>query len=209
VEAEVEAASKRARRQVERATVRSPIAGVVVRLLRRPGELVDGTPATPVMEVADPSQLELVSDATASDLVRIAKGARATLTVAALSGLGWAGTVSAVSPAVDRTTGLGTVRVAIDLQQGARPPIGALGTVRVVVGSAHPASAVPKQALRGGLGVEADVVVCGGDGFAHVTHVKRGTEAADKVEVAPVSAGALVAVDPIGIADGDPIEIAK
>src|SRR5947207_1858619 len=45
VENESEAVAKRARRQVERATVRSPIAGVVVRLLRRPGELVDGTPA--------------------------------------------------------------------------------------------------------------------------------------------------------------------
>ena len=39
-EGEAEAAAKRARRQVDRATVRSPIAGVVVRLLRRPGELV-------------------------------------------------------------------------------------------------------------------------------------------------------------------------
>src|SRR6185369_9161785 len=75
VETEAEVALKRTRRQVERATVRSPIAGVVVRLLRRPGELVDGTPATPVLEVADPSVLELVSDTTASDLVRIAKGA--------------------------------------------------------------------------------------------------------------------------------------
>src|SRR5262249_37027598 len=76
-ENEAGAIAQRARRQVERATVRSPIAGVVVRLLRRPGELVDGTPATPVVEVADPTQLELVADATASDLVRLARGAHA------------------------------------------------------------------------------------------------------------------------------------
>ena len=209
-ESEAEAASKRARRQVDRATVRSPIAGVVVRLLRKPGELVDGTPATPVMEVADPSQLELVSDTPTPDLVRIAKGARADLTVAALAGLRWSGTVAAVSPAVDRTTGLGTVRVAIDLAPGAaRPPIGALGTAHVVVGAARPAPVIPKQALRAALGADAEVVVCGGDGAAHLRRVRRGVEAGDKVEATPLSTGELVALDPIGVADGDPIEIVK
>jgi RND family efflux transporter MFP subunit len=206
VEDESAAAAKRARRQVERATVRSPIAGVVVRLLRRPGELVDGTPATPVIEVADPSRLELVSDATAADLVRIAKGARAELTVAALSGMRWAGMVSAVSPAVDRATGLGTVRVTIDLAAGARPPIGALGTARIIVGAVRTATVVPKAALRS---ADADVVTCGADGRARVNHVTRGAEAGDKVEVSALSAGDRVAVDPIGIIDGAPIEIAK
>jgi len=209
VENESQAAATRARRQVERATVRSPIAGIVVRLLRRPGELVDGTPATPVIEVADPSRLELASDATASDLVRMTKGARAELTVAAMPGMRWAGTVAVVSPAVDRATGLGTVRVEIDLAAGARPPIGALGTARVVVGSTRAATVVPKTSLRSGLGADAEVVSCGADGVAHLKRVKRGADAGDKVEVTPLSAGELVAVDPIGIADGDPIEIAK
>jgi HlyD family secretion protein len=208
-ETEAEAASKRAHRQVERATVRSPIAGVVVRLLRRPGELVDGTPATPIMEVADPSRLELVSDATASDLVRIEKGARAALTVAALPQMKWAGAVTAVSPAVDRTTGLGAVRVSVDLAAATRPPIGALGTARIVVGAPRPAPVVPKQALRNGVGTDADVVVCGSDGVAHLRRVTRGVEAGDKVEATPLSAGELVALEPIGIADGDAIEIAK
>jgi RND family efflux transporter MFP subunit len=207
-ENEAEAASKRARRQVDRATVRSPIAGVVVRLLRRPGELVDGTPATPVMEVADPSRLELVSDATASDLVRIEKSARAELSVAALPGLKWTGAVAAVSPAVDRTTGLGAVRVAVDLAAAARPPIGALGAARITVGSARSATVVPKQALRGGVGLDADVVVCGPDGIAHVRRVKRGVDTGNKVEATPLTAGELVALDPLGIADGDAIEMA-
>jgi RND family efflux transporter MFP subunit len=208
-ENESEAAAKRARRQVERATVRSPIAGVVVRLLRRPGELVDGTPATPVIEVADPSRLELVSDATAPDLVRIAKGARAEVSVAALSGMRWEGTVSSVSPAVDRTTGLGTIRVAIDLATGVRPPIGTLGTARVIVGATRSAMVVPKTSLRSGVGTEAEIISCGADGFAHLKRVKRGTAIGDKVEVTSLPAGELVATDPIGIADGAPIEIAK
>ena len=63
--------------------------------------------------------------------------------------------------------------------------------------------------MRGGVGVDAEVVVCGGDGVAHLRHVRRGAEAGDKVEAAPLSAGELVAIDPLAIADGDPIEIAK
>ncbi|HKA90936.1 MAG TPA: efflux RND transporter periplasmic adaptor subunit, partial [Haliangiales bacterium] len=108
-EAEADAVAQRARRQVERATVRSPLAGVVIKVFRRPGELVDGTPATPVVEVADPSKLELLAHASAADLVRLAAGQPATVTVAALPGTTWAGSVAVVSPAVDRATGLGTV----------------------------------------------------------------------------------------------------
>jgi len=54
-QSEAEATARRAERQVERAIVRSPLKGVVVRIFRRPGELVDGTPATPIVEVASSS----------------------------------------------------------------------------------------------------------------------------------------------------------
>jgi RND family efflux transporter MFP subunit len=213
-ESEAEGAAKRAHRQVERATVRSPLAGVVVRILRRSGELVDGTPATPIVEVADPSRLELVSNATASDLVRLAKTATADVTVAALPGTAWSGAVSAVSPAVDRATGLGTVRIAIDLGAGPRPPIGVLGTARVHVGQARKAQVVPRPALRGGVGADAEVVACGVDGVAHVRRVRRGVSVGDKLEVEGLSPGDLsssdrVALDPIGLTDGEAIEIQK
>jgi RND family efflux transporter MFP subunit len=212
-ESEAEAAAQRARRQVERALVRSPLAGVVVRIARRTGELVDGTPATPVLEVADPARLELVSDAAASDLVRAQKGQPAEVTVAALPGARWAGAVSAVSPAVDRLTGLGTVRVALELGEGPRPPIGVLGTVRVTTGKPRPAPAVPKEALRNAVGAEAEVVLCGSDGAAHVRKIRRGAAvgpAGAAVEAAGLTAGQLVAVDPvIGLRDGDPIEVQR
>ena len=216
-EDEVEAAWHRARRQVERATLRSPIAGVVIHLLRRTGELVDGTPATPVVEVADPSRLELVANATASQLVRVRKGAPCDLVVTALDGMTWTGTVAAVSPAVDRTTGLGTVRVAFDLGAPAaakggaatRPPIGTLGTARVRVGAQRAAQVVPKTALKDAVGVETDVVLCGDDGHAHVRRVQRGVEVGADVEVTPLRAGQRVVLEPLGVADGDPIEIAK
>jgi RND family efflux transporter MFP subunit len=208
-EAEAEAGARRAHLQVQRAAVKSPLAGVVVKILRRSGELVDGTPATPVVEVADPSRLELVSDVAAPDLVRLEREQAADVTVAALPGVRWAGSVSAVSPAVDRATGLGTARVALALEAGPRPPIGVLGTALVRVGQARAAPLVPKEALRAGAGAEAEVVLCGPDGAAHVRKLRRGVTAGAKVEAQGLAAGQLVAVEPIGIADGEAIEVTK
>ncbi len=228
-EAEADSAAKRARRQVERATVRSPLEGVVVRVLRRPGELVDGTPATPILEVANPEKLELVADVPAANLVRVARGAEATVRVPALPTAAWTGMVSAVSPAVDRATGLGTVRVSIvrpgpptgaakspkpaadpsGAAEPPRPPIGVLGVARIVTGRPRPALAVPARALRAGVGDEAEIVLCGGDGLAHVRRVRRGSAAGDFVEISGLAAGDQVALDPLGLGDGAPIEIQR
>ena len=207
---EAESAARRAQRQVERAIVRSPLKGVVVRIFRRPGELVDGTPATPIVEVADPSRLELVADATASDLVLLRKGQQADVTVAALPGAAWTGTVSAVSPAVDRATGLGVVRIELALADRPRPPIGVLGTVRVNAGQARQTVVVPKEAARSGVGAEMELVLCGADGLAHVRRLPRRAAVGDAVEAVGLPAGQAVVVEPVlGIADGEPLEVAK
>ncbi len=210
-EAEAEAAAARARRQVERATVKSPLLGVVVKLFRKPGELVDGTPATPVLEVADPSRLELVADSPAADLVRLQQGQRAAVTVPALPGARWEGSVAAVSPAVDRATGLGVARVALELGEadaGAvlRPPIGTLGLAEVKLGEPRTATLVPLRALRASTGEQAEVVVCGADFKAHVRVVVRGANVEGRVIVEGVKPGERVAVEPVlGLAEGDPL----
>ncbi len=208
-EAEAAAVAQRAHRQLERATVRSPLAGVVLKLLRRTGELVDGTPATPVVEVGDPSQLELVADAPAQDLVRMKRGDKATVTLSALPGRTFDGTVAAVAPAVDRTTGLGTVRIALDLSGGPAPPVGVYGIARESTGQARDALVVPDVALRNAAGPDAEVVVCGADKVAHVKRVARGTPLGDATEIrGEISAGDRVAVEPVlGIADGDALEV--
>ena len=149
---EAESASRRAQRQVERAIVRSPLKGVVVRIFRRPGELVDGTPATPIVEVADASRLELDADATASDLVRLRKGQKADLTVGcpAIGGLDrhCLGRLTGRRPGdwprrrPDRA----------DLADRPRPPIGVLGTARVSTGESRQTVVVPKEAARTGPG---------------------------------------------------------
>ena len=207
-EAEAEAGSQRAHRQLDRASVRSPLAGVVLKVMRHSGELVDGTPATPVVEVGDPSKLELVSDAPAQDLVRLAQGDSATVSVGALPGRTFKATVSIVAPAVDRATGLGAVRIALDLSGGPAPPVGVYGTARIASGKPHEGIVVPPQALRNAIGADAEVVVCGTDNVAHVRKVERG--ASDGEVRGDLKAGERVAVEPVlGIADGDPLEVAK
>ena len=90
-----------AQKQRDRRRVTAPIAGVVVHVLRRTGELVNGTPSTPVVEIADPATLELRADAPAADLVRVHPGSAVHIELDALPGQTLAGKVVFVSPAVE------------------------------------------------------------------------------------------------------------
>jgi multidrug efflux system membrane fusion protein len=222
-EAEARASAEIVRRQLDRATVRSPLGGVVLRVFRKSGELVDGTAASPIVEVGDPSSLELVGTVTAAVLVQSKVGAPATIEVPALPTERLTGIVAAVSPAVDRATGLGTVRVSIVLGPGPAPPVGVTASARVAVGRTRAATVVPSQALRAAIGSSAELVLCGGaDGRARVARVVRGVVAGGETEVTnsaiaagdgdagvtPIAPGTLVAVEPVlGLGDGDRIDI--
>jgi RND family efflux transporter MFP subunit len=205
--AEAESASRLAHRQIERAVVRSPLAGIVLKVFKRPGELVDGTPTTPIVEVADTSELELLADVPAQDLVRLSLHAQATIDFTALPGRAVSGAVSRVSPSVDRTTGVGAVRIGI--ARGARvvPLIGVFGVARVEGGEPHPVLLVPRAALRARAGSDAEVVVCGADHRAHA----RKVTVADDGDASVAVTGELgpderVAVEPVlGLADSDPL----
>jgi RND family efflux transporter MFP subunit len=235
-EAEARASSEMARRQLERTTVRAPLSGVVLHVFRKSGELVDGTPATPILEVGDPSALELVGTATAFALVHIQPGDVARIEVPALPSFPFAGVVAAVSPAVDRATGLGTVRVTLAGGGKVTPPVGLTATARVEVGQPRRAVVVPTAALRAAIGPRAELVICGTDRHAHVVGVVRAglghttttttTTATDPVSAAATAdgfaeigfsedtgartarPGALVAVEPVlGLLEGDRLEI--
>jgi RND family efflux transporter MFP subunit len=222
-QAQAAAAARRAQRQLEFATVRSPLAGVVLRVLHHSGELVDGTPATAVVEVGDPSALELYADAAAQDLVQLTRQSPATVVFSALPGRSWPGTVAAVAPAVDRTTGLGKVRVALQLAppgHGIAPPVGLYGTALIASGESRQGLLVPSTALRNRSGLLAEVVVCSSAGTAQVRPVQLGltlgSSADAQVEVrspsedrAPLAPTDRVAVEPVlGINEGDVLEVA-
>ena len=116
-----------------------------------------------------------------------------------------------VSSAVDRTTGLGPVRVRIDLENAeVKPPIGLFAIARIGVGALRSALLVPKVALRSHGGSETEVVECGKDHVAHAHTVTTGEQIGDLVEIkSGLSEGQDVLVQPVlGVQDDDPITVA-
>jgi len=206
-EAEAEATARQARRQLDRAVVKAPLAGVVLKVWKRPGELVDGTTATAVLEIADVSSLELVADVPAQDLVRLRRDAVATVDFPPIPPLHATGTVSLVSPTVDRVTGVGAVRIAL-APSSTSPPVGVYGIGRIDTGGTRAALFVPGVAVRASIGRDGEIVACGTDGRAHVKKVRLGsTEGASVELVEGLGANDRVAIEPVlGLAEGDPLE---
>jgi len=179
----------------------APLAGTVIRVFRRVGELVDGTPATPIVEIADTSTLELAADAPALDLIRLRLGAVADLTFE-IGGKLVAGSVVALAPAVDPTTSLGLVRVRLD--DPSRVRIGMAGVAAIVVGAGAAVTLVPTTALRRSPEGRDEVVVCSADGHANVRAVRTGARSGSDVAIVEgVAVGeAVVTRHALGLADG-------
>jgi RND family efflux transporter MFP subunit len=202
VQAEDAASLATARRRRSWAEVTAPFGGVIVRVDRRIGDFVDGTAATPVVEIAATDGWEIVASAASVSLQRLRAGQSASIGGLGASADGVTATVTGIARAVDPATGAGDVR----LRPLSRPPGTALGSpvqVRVAV-QAHPkAILVPKASLRMAPDGTAEVVVVEA-GIAHVRKVETGFTEGDKVElISGVSAGAHVVIeDPVGIADG-------
>jgi RND family efflux transporter MFP subunit len=207
-ETEATASARQARRQIERATIRSPLDGVVLKVLRKPGELVDGTAGTAVVEIADLADLELVADVPAQDLVRLVRGEPAAVTFPALPGRHFDALVSRVASSVDRTTGVGSARLAIESTDPPRPPVGSFGVARVESGQSRQALTVIAASVRSVAGGEGEVVVCGGDHMAHVRRVRLGSARDGLVEVmGELKPGELVVSEAVlGLSEGDAIE---
>ena len=135
-----------ARRAAQLAVLRSPIGGVVTRLTAVLGASVDVN--QPLVEVADPSALDLVFAVTPSDAARIKPGASIALSTGQKTGgepLG-SGKVVLVGATVDSVTRSVPVRAHAP---GSKRPLRIGETVfgRIVVGLHPRALAVPSEAL--------------------------------------------------------------
>ncbi|HEX8113579.1 MAG TPA: hypothetical protein VF516_37870, partial [Kofleriaceae bacterium] len=114
-----------------------------------------------------------------------------------------AGTVVRVAPAVDPTTLLGMVRIALASAEGIQ--VGTAATARISIGQ-RPGVRVPASALRRSLVGEDEVVVCDG-GTAHVRKVAIGNRGDQGVEIKDgIKAGERVVVDHVlGLQDEQPL----
>lgn len=195
------------RRSVTRTSVASPIAGVVIRILRRTGELVDGTSATAVAEVADPEALELTASSGAADIVRLSRGQHADVRFAILGDAGVEGEVRAVAPAVDPITGLGAVRLGLTPNE-TKLPMGVFGEASVTIGTRPNVVTLPAGALRTGPDGRPEAMVCDA-GKAKSRSLRVGARTSDRVEIVEgVVAGERVVADAaLGLEDGALIEV--
>jgi hypothetical protein len=183
--------------------VRSTFEGVVTRIWRGPGALVDGTAATPIAELAATRAAEFGADATERQLRDVRAGQSATVRLAS-EDEPLQGTVLARSTALDPATGLGVVRIGLD---GASPPmLGLFGTVTVKLATRDGVLVVPADAMRGASADGAEVVVCK-EGKAEVRSVTLGWRDDKQVEIREgLNDGDRVAVDHVmGLETDSPI----
>jgi RND family efflux transporter MFP subunit len=195
-----------AQRTLGRVYVRSSFEGIVTKIWRGAGAIVDGTAATPIIQLAASNSVEFVADATQSELAAIEEGQPAKgLLVSAGDGNALEGTVRARSTSLDPATGLGTVRVAL-ATQGAKVPIGSFGRIVITTEHRDAVLVLPSAAIRGSVSDGAEIALCK-DGKAELHTVKVGWRDDDRVEVLEgAGAGDKVATDHVlGLDDGTAI----
>lgn len=170
-----------ARRTQELSIIKAPISGVVTRMSATIGAPVD--PAQPIVEISDPSALDVLLGVTPTDAGRVHSGSKVTLTAGqSASGepLG-VGSVVDVAAAVDTTTRSVAVRVQAPTTR--RPlRIGETVFGAIVVGSKPSAIVVPLEALVPE-GENFKVFVVDANSIAHEREVKVGARTATSAQI--------------------------
>jgi len=193
-----------AQRTLGRVQVRATFTGVVTRLWRGPGALVDGTAATPIVQVAASASAEFVVAATERELVQAESGQSAHVRLD-YTPEDLTAQVRTRSSALDPTTGLGTIRMTL----ASSPPslvMGVYGRATITTRHRDGVPTLPTEALRGAVSDGAEVVVCK-DGKAELRRIHVGYRDARHFEVAGgLAANDRVAIDHVlGLDTGTPI----
>jgi len=169
-----------AERNVERAAVRSPIAGQVVKRMVSVGEQVDGTAAQPIAQIANLDRVELAANIPSEYLSRVTLDMTATITTDAFPQRTFDGKVIAIAPAVDATTNATLSRIRIT-NANRQLKVGMFAQARIALAEHANALVVPPPALvRGNQGAAVYVV---SDDLAQRTEVEVGLEKPDAVEI--------------------------
>ena len=139
--------------RLSRLILSSPIAGTVLeRRAVRGQSLSTEAPAPPLFRIGDLSRLWLVVQAPERDVVRLAAGAAAEITLAAVPGQKLRGTVEWIGREVDAHSRTVPVRIVLPNEGGRLRP-GMFATARIATGAGgggggEPVVAVPARALQ-------------------------------------------------------------
>jgi RND family efflux transporter MFP subunit len=190
-----------ARIQLERHTIRAPMAGTVLTLNAEAGQNVE--PATVLLTLADLSQLVVETDVDETYATQIRPGMPGVLQLAGETRLR-DGRVDFASQQVDAATGGLAVRLVFDEEVIA--PVGLSVTANIIVDSRDAALTVPRTALvRGDKGAAVFVVK---DGRAMLRPVSLiDWPAARLIVTQGLTPGEAVIVDGAGLGDGQAVRV--
>ncbi len=177
---QAQAALATADRQLGRAHVQSPISGQVVRRFLGVGEQVDGTPAQPILEVANVDWVEVAAHVAAEHLGRVRVGQPAAIVSDAWPDRTFDGEVVAISPAIDPATNTALVRIRVRNPEHLLK-VGMFAQARIGLQEKKGALVLPPSAISKGEEGAAVYVVSGNE--ATRTPVKLGLETPEAVEV--------------------------
>jgi multidrug efflux system membrane fusion protein len=167
--------------QIDRAEVRSPISGQVVKRMVSVGEQVDGTAAQPIVEIANLDRVELAANVPAEQLSHVSVKQAVSVASDAYPDRTFAGTIVAIAPSVDPATNTTLVRIRVD-NDDRLLKVGMFAQATVRLEQHDNAIVVPAAALvRDDQGAAA-VYVLDGD-TARRTPVTTGIEERDRVEI--------------------------
>jgi RND family efflux transporter MFP subunit len=178
---QAQAALALAKLNLERASVRSPLTGVVVQRFVSDGEQVDGTAAQPLFEVANLNQVELYASVPAMYFSDIQIGETLPLTTDAFPGKTFQGRIIAIAPSVDPATNVGVVRIRM-ANPGELLRLGMYLSATIPIEMHHNALVVPVEAVyRNGSNMPEIYEV--GDSVALARPVKLGIQTNREVEL--------------------------
>jgi len=173
-----EVAYNLAKLELEHATVRAPIHGMVSKRHVKAGNMVRANDAT--FQITDFDPLWAVMHVPERELDKLRIGQPATLRLDALPARSFSGTVTLISPTVDPETG--TFRVVVEVRDPSRTAKpGMFGRVRVQYDARDDALLIPKRAV-----IEEDdrtSVFVVRDSLARRTTVRTGYTNDDRVEI--------------------------
>lgn len=162
-------------------TVRAPVGGEVTAVQATLGSTVDAT--TPIATIAPSGRLVVTIDLSEFDVAQVEQGQKATVSVDALGGESFPGTVVYVAPAGVDTGGVVTFPVQIGLEEAEDVKPGMTVSASIVVAKAKDAVLVPLEAVTYDDEDQATVTVVDADGQEAVREVEVGLENADSVQI--------------------------
>jgi RND family efflux transporter MFP subunit len=200
--ASANAALSETQTRLSQATIRAPVAGLIISRSVTRGQIVAA--GTELFRMVRDGRLELDAQVPEAELPLVRPGQAATLTADQATGP-VTGRVRIVTPEVDPQTRLGVARVTLNPGSGLRPGMFARATIDV---GAAPALTVPAQAVvfRDG---KAGVYIVGANNVVRFTPVTTGERAGANVIIASgLQPGVRVVVQGAGfLGDGDRVTI--